>query len=368
MVDNCNTRDSYEMIINSLPPEFDAIFEIQRPELAFEVDPLGEATYQVDGFTQDEADVYWKYVASKVENMNRDIFDSLCVQTRNIPEQLFFALGRVRSLPPDWFLKEHVIGPYRSILERIYESLEVRQRIRLAQMGALPHLRSYKINVFMALWKCDEREVQYELKQFADFNLVDELPDGSGWKISRSVLKYAAELLPVIWKHNKEQAQSWMDRIDVEALSKKLVPKYHVGSLQYLRLRRQKPKYYDHFFVRFWRQLLNPYDDNDYWNLFKGLTQWMHSDEYLVAYYAYQRGVKAFENIPVLFVVAAVVGFLNGLIRGGVSSEFVTRLISIPVVALVVAVAFIITPRLRMDETICLQIWRAIQERRGDGE
>ena len=121
---------------------------MKRSDLAAEIDPPGEFTCEVPSLTQVEREAYWKYIASPVKNIDREVFDQLCLQTKNNPDELFQALGSVANLGADWALEEHEATPHKTILERTFEHLNQEQKKRFTRMGALTQFYSYEHECF----------------------------------------------------------------------------------------------------------------------------------------------------------------------------------------------------------------------------
>jgi hypothetical protein len=339
---------------------------MKRSDLAAEIDPPGEFTCEVPSLTQVERDAYWKYIASPVKNMDREVFDQLCLQTKNNPDELFRALGSVANLDADWALEEHEATPHKTVLERTFEHLNQEQKKRFTRMGALTQFYSYDINVFTALWECDEHDAYRELTCFAGFNWMEELSDGRGWKVSKSVLRYAADLLVKTEAEEKHRAEQWIKRIDLKGLNIKFSDQHRIGLRKFLQLLRKGPKLHPNFLFRTANQFLDPVNHNSYWNLFKGSESWMRSEEWLAARYLYQKDVKIFrwmQGLIVVFILISLLGDGTLPLKDVVVAVFIS-----PVLILLLVTIIFLTPRLRNSEAICLHIWHAVQERRMEGE
>ena len=95
------------------------------------------------------------------------------------------------------------------------------------------------MNVFTALWECDEHEAYRELMCFAGFNWMEELSDGRGWEVSKSVLRYAADLLVTAEAEEKHRAEQWIKRIDLKGLKIKFSDQHRIGLRKFLQLLRK---------------------------------------------------------------------------------------------------------------------------------
>jgi adenylate kinase family enzyme len=366
LVENCHQKDVFEMIVGDVPEKCDWIIEMKRSDLATEIDPPGEFTCEVPSLTQVERDAYWKYIASPVKNMDREVFDRLCLQTKNNPDELFQALGSVANLRVDWALEEHEATPHKTILERTFEHLNQEQKKRFTWMGALTQFYSFDMNVFTALWECDEHDAYRELTCFAGFNWLEELSDGRGWVVSTSVLRYAADLLVKTEAEEKHRAEQWIKRIDLKGLKIKFSDQHRIGLRKFLQLLRKGPRLHPNFLFRTANQFLDPVNQNTYWNLFKGSESWMRSEEWLVARYLYQTDVKTFrwmQGLIVFFILISLLGDETLPLK-----DVVVAILISPILILLLATFISLTPRLRNSEAISLQIWYAVQERRMEGE
>lgn len=98
------------------------------------------------------------------------------------------------------------------------------------------------MKLLTVLWECDEHEAYQELTRFAGLNWVAELPDHRGWMISKSVLKYVAELLLAAEAGEKKRAEQWLKKIDVKVVSIQFGKDHPVRTRKFFELKRKGPK------------------------------------------------------------------------------------------------------------------------------
>lgn len=364
LVENCHQKEVYEMITSHLTDKCDWIFEIKRPEVAHEIDPGGDSTITVPQLTDEEREAYWAYIAHPVKNMTRQVFDRLCFQTKNNPGELFLALGAVATYGVEWALQEYASAPHADMLERTIGFLSQDQLKRFARLGALPQLLSYDLDVFSSLWECDEHAAYSELIRFAGLNWAQQIPDGNGWMISKSVLKYAGALLQRAEDGEQKQANLWLTRINIKALNTEFGKKHPIKTIRYFQMKKRGPKFYPNVLIRVAKQFINPAKHNTYWNLFKGLEPWMRSEEWLAAYYYYRKDIQTFNFARLIILVTLIIILLFGN-QPIIPETILIYLFFFPVVVFLIYLIINFIPAFRSNEATTLQIWHAIQERKG---
>lgn len=95
-------------------------------------------------------------------------------------------------------------------LDEQYSNLSRDQQLQTRSLGVLPHLESYKLFVFVALWKVNEEQARSTLGTMEKRGWVKRYRDG--WQIPLPVLNYCAKLLQDTPSYERKQTNRWHER------------------------------------------------------------------------------------------------------------------------------------------------------------
>ena len=204
------------------------VISTRFPQICRDLGP-GAEIIEIPGFTIAEAEEYLRSVwkVTSLDEQDSMAYKAVVAWVNGNPLALHFAAHRASKI--GWpallaLLQEPPAGPLPTdMLEEIYrplalgyEALPSDLQQAFCQIGALPELRQYDLDVFRVLWDLPEKQTENRLDQLErNFGALIQVQVNSVkvWRIHQQALYYAAQLqhhqFDITGKRNQT---GWADR------------------------------------------------------------------------------------------------------------------------------------------------------------
>jgi len=228
LLDGVEKADQVDPLMVQDPSKGIVVIATRFPQICRDLSPDAEII-EMPGFTPAEAEDYLRSVwnVTSLDDQAALAYRAVVDWINGNPLALHYSVHRASKI--GWpallaLLQELPAGPLPTdMLEEVYRPLELGYQALPAdlqqafcQIGALPELREYDLDVFRSLWNLPENQTKNRLHRLVkDFGALVPHPvdDGEVWRIHQQAFYYARHLLA----GQSAQAEAindtgWLDR------------------------------------------------------------------------------------------------------------------------------------------------------------